>query len=189
MSVFRAWREARALRRRALTYVGRIVAEPDDADVRWLARHATAGDEDHARWELRYARRALGLLVAGRDALDDRTASVVARELTAALNSDRFIAPDKMRVVQQQFNARLQAYGEVLTHRQEGETTGARLGRALLTFAGRGSAPPSQLLAEGGELLGRYLGDANGALRDAFGTASLPEHVPPSTVRRAASSS
>ena len=48
------------------------------------AQNATRGDVDHARWELRYARRALGLIAAQRDALDDRTASVVARELAEA---------------------------------------------------------------------------------------------------------
>ncbi len=83
----RAWREERLLRQRAAAYVRTLSGEPEAADVDGLARDVTRGDVDHARWELRYARRALGLLVAGRDALDDRTASVVARELAASLGA------------------------------------------------------------------------------------------------------
>ena len=83
MPLFARWRAERDLQRKADRYVERLVAEPGDDDVRWLAHAATRGDTDHARWELRYAKRALGLLTAERDALDDRTGSLVARALTA----------------------------------------------------------------------------------------------------------
>jgi hypothetical protein len=60
-------------RRAALTYVQEASVEPDEADVQWLASIVRDGDDDRARWELRYARRASALLVAEREALDDAT--------------------------------------------------------------------------------------------------------------------
>ena len=82
---FGRWRDDRDLQRKADTYVASLMREPAEADVEWLARTATRGDADHARWELRYARRALGLIVAQRDALDDKTGSDVARTLAVAM--------------------------------------------------------------------------------------------------------
>ncbi|MEJ7810498.1 MAG: hypothetical protein WKG32_08845, partial [Gemmatimonadaceae bacterium] len=112
------WRADRALRGRAAAYVGILFEEPRDEDVTWLASHGAGGDADHARWELRYARRALGLLSAERDALDDRTASVVARALASALARDPHVAAGKLRVAERQLNARLRAYGEALGNRE-----------------------------------------------------------------------
>ena len=99
MSFWRRWVEDRSLGAKADQFVASIVAEPEDADVRWLAANGTGGDVDHARWELRYARRALGLHTARRDALDDRTASVVARALSQYLARDPAVAAGKLRVV------------------------------------------------------------------------------------------
>ena len=181
MSFWRQWREDRALRRRAAGYVRELEREPDEADVRWLADHATGGDMDHARWELRYARRALGLIVAERDALDDRTASAVARELQESLARDRHVSAGKLEVARQQLNERLRRYGDALLHRGDG-TSGERLGRALVGFSG--AAPASfGLVSRSGELLGAYVADANESLRRQFGEAHLPEDVPPSAVR------
>ena len=84
MTLFARWRTERDFQRKAEKFVERLLAEPDDEDVRWLAQTATHGDTDHARWELRYARRSVGLITAERDALDDRTGSLVARALDAA---------------------------------------------------------------------------------------------------------
>ena len=183
---WRRWQEDRALRRRAASYIAALQHEPGDDDVRWLATNGTGGDVDHARWELRYARRALGLLAAERDALDDRTASLVARELEAALGRDTNIDATKLGVVAKQFNARLRAYGEALSIRG-GEPTGARLGRALLAFAGVAKDAPEAAVARAGEVLATYLGDANEALRREFGVASLPENVPPSAAQGSSS--
>ena len=96
----RAWTLDRDQRRRAASYVAALCAEPAEEDVAWLSEHGTDCDSDHARWELRYARRALGLLAAQRDALDDRTASLVASELARALANDPAIAPGKIRVTE-----------------------------------------------------------------------------------------
>ena len=183
---WRKWQEDRALRRRAISYISALQQEPADDDVRWLAATGTRGDVDHARWELRYARRALGLLAAQRDALDDRTGSLVAHELAASLGRDANIAAGKLGVAEKQFNDRLRAYAEALAHRG-GEPTGARLGRTLLAFAGVTSDAPAAQVARAGEMLAAYLSDANEALRREFGVASLPENVPPSAAQGSSS--
>lgn len=180
MSWWSEWKQSRALRRNAAAFLRALQVEPKDEDVKWLADRGTRGDQDHARWELRYARRALGLLAAQRDALDDRTASVVARELGAALSSDPMIDASKRPVAQRQLNSRLRAYGEVLTHRDAPESTGTRLGRALFSFTGDSAELSSGDLRRGGDLLATYLEEANEALRREFGMASLPENIPPS---------
>jgi hypothetical protein len=183
IGLWRKWREERLLQRRAAAYVRHLEREPAETDVRWLASEATRGDLDHALWELRYARRALGLLVAERDALDDRTASAVAHALQEALGRDPHVASAKLDVARQQLNSRLRAYGEVLQHRVPGVTSGERLGRTLIGFAG--ALPTGPLVARGGELLAGYVADANEALRREFGVASLPEDLPPSAVQGA----
>src|SRR5687768_5137043 len=123
--IWREWREARALARRVGSYVASVRAEPSDADARWLADAAAKGDIDHARWELRYARRALGLLAAQRDALDDRTPSAIAKELTMTLAREPLVDAAKLEVAERQFNQRLRAYADVLAERREGEPTAA----------------------------------------------------------------
>lgn len=148
--------------------------EPADEDIEWLSEHGTDCDTDHARWELRYARRALGLLAAQRDALDDRTASLVATALAQSLANDRAVAPGKIRMAERQLNARLTAYGDALMNR-EGEGSGWHLGRALLEFAGHRDAARPEIVAHAGDLLARYLGESNTALRKNFGAATLPE--------------
>ncbi|MEO7040385.1 MAG: hypothetical protein ABI446_14035 [Gemmatimonadaceae bacterium] len=168
----RAWTLDRAQRRRATNYVATLFVEPSDEDVEWLSHHGTDCDTDHARWELRYARRALGLLGAQRDALDDRTASLVAAALARELANDRAVAPGKIRMAERQLNARLTAYGDALTNR-EGEGSGWHLGRALLDFAGHRDAARPDIVAHAGDLLARYMGEANAALRKNFGAATL----------------
>ncbi len=169
----RAWTVDRDQRRRAASYVAALFVAPADDDVAWLSEHGTDCDTDHARWELRYARRALGLLAAQRDALDDRTASLVASELARALGNDPAVAPGKIRMAERQLNARLSAYGDALGNRQ-GEGSGWHLGRALLEFAGHRDAPRPDIVAHAGDLLARYLAESNEALRKSFGAASLP---------------
>jgi hypothetical protein len=169
----RAWTLDRDQRRRAASYVAALCEEPAEEDVAWLSEHGTDCDSDHARWELRYARRALGLIAAQRDALDDRTASLVATELARSLANDPAIAPGKIRMAERQLNARLSAYGDALGNR-EGEGSGWHLGRTLLEFAGHRDAVRPNVVATAGDLLARYLGEANAALRKSFGAATLP---------------
>ena len=182
MSFWRRWAVDRSLTAKANDFVAALAAEPAEDDVAWLAANGTSGDLDHARWELRYARRALGLLSARRDALDDRTASVVAHALSDFLSRDPAVAAGKLRVVERQLNERLRAYGEALANR-EGAGAGWHLGRALLEFAGRRDAVPTEVVMRGSELLARYLGEANEALRRSFGAATLPEDSAPASRR------
>jgi hypothetical protein len=181
MSLFARWRAERELQRKAAAFVGELFREPDSADVQWLAGAATRGDIDHAQWELRYARRALGLITAQRDALDDRTASIVAREIAESFARDRNIAAGMLETADRQFNARLSAYRDGLEARAGAPTT-IRMGQTLFAFAGGSFRQPNENIVRAGELLAAYLAEANEALRASFGAAALPENVPPSAL-------
>ena len=181
MTLFARWRSERDFQRKAQRFVQRLLAEPSDEDVRWLAQAATHGDTDHSRWELRYARRSLVLITAQRDALDDRTGSMVARALADATANDPQVAPEMREIAERQFNARLSAYRDALAARA-GAATAARLGQTLFAFAGGSFRQVDEHIARGGDLLGAYLAEANAALRDSFGKVSLPENVPPSAL-------
>lgn len=171
-------------RQSAAGYVAHLVGDPFAGDVAWLSAIMLARDEDHARWELRYARRALGLLVAERDALDDRTPALVADALEAALERDPHVAADKVDVALAQFNVRLSAYREAFRARNPKEAVGLRLGRELLSFS---SAVPKErdlAIAEAATILQRLMSDAAEALRRSFGEAKLPDDLPPSQMAR-----
>lgn len=178
--LFSDYRKARELQRKAEKYVAVLLAEPTPEDVTWLASTATKGDEDHARWELRYARRAVGQLVAQRDALDDRTASLVAQALTAAFESDEHIDRDRFGLVEQQFNARLSAYRDALGAR--GTDASTRLGQTLLAFSGGSFRDIDEKVRRASDIVGAFEREANDGLRSVFGVAALPEHIPPSAV-------
>ena len=180
MVLFQRWRTERTLRRRAGQYVAQIAGEPSAADVVWLAATATRGDEDHARWELRYARRAIGLLVAQRDALDDRTSSVVASVLAEAFERDDRIDDDRRDLAERQFNARLSAYRDALGARVPDGAV--RLGQTLLAFAGGSFREVEANVRRGGDIVAGYAREAHETLRAVFGAAALPENVPPSAM-------
>jgi len=181
LSVFARWRAERELQRKAAAYVITLFREPEAADVDWLAQNATHGDADHARWELRYARRALGLIAAQRDALDDRTASMVAKEIAQAFARDHSIAAGMLETVERQYNARLSAYRDGLASRA-GAPTAVRMGQTLFAFAGGSFRAKDGNIERAGELLAALLAEANEALRASFGAAALPEHIAPSKI-------
>jgi hypothetical protein len=180
MALFQRWRAERTLRRKAEQYVARLAGEPVAADVTWLAGTATRGDEDHASWELRYARRAIALLVAQRDALDDRTSSAVASVLAEAFQNDARIDSDRRDLAERQFNARLSAYRDALGARVPDATV--RLGQTLIAFAGGSFRDADANVRRAGEIVAGYVREANEALREVFGAAALPENVPPSAM-------
>jgi len=186
MRFLRQWRAERLLQRRALQFVERIGVEPEAGDVAWLAATATRGDEDHARWELRYARAAIGLLVAQRDALDDRTASVVGRALSDRFERDERIAGDRRELAERQFNARLSAYRDAFASR--GAPARALPGQTLLAFAGGAFRGADEQVARASAILALYEREANEALRAEFGAAALPENVAPSALLEQADS-
>ncbi len=183
MPLFARWRAERELQRKAAAFVTALFREPDPKDVEWLAGNATRGDVDHAQWELRYARRALGMITAQRDALDDRTASVVAKEMSEAFARDKNVAAGMLDTAERQFNARLSAYRDGLEARA-GAPTPIRMGQTLFAFAGGSFKLQDDNIVRAGELLAAYLAEANVALRGAFGTAALPEDIAPSELAR-----
>ena len=180
--LFRGWRAGWRLKRGAALYVASLFTEPDEGDVAWLGGVGTSGDVDRARWELRYARRALGLLVAERDSLDDRTSSTVAHQLAEATQSDRNVAADMVRLAERQLNERLRTYREVLRTRGAAESTSVRLGRALLRVTNPSSMMTDDAVARAGAILGTYVHLANEMLRKSFGEAALPDDQPPSAL-------
>ncbi len=163
--------------RHAAGYVAALMEEPGSDPVLRLARLGDQ-DPDHARWELRYLRRALGLLLAGRDSLDDRTASLVGRALDRAIEHDPSAAPNMRAVSATQFNARLRVYREVMGQRGPSRTPIGRLGERLLGFAGGRPGQP------GADWCSRWVEEEidrlNELLRLEFGTAELPEDIAPS---------
>ena len=163
-----------------MAYLAVARREPDEQDVAWLADAAANGDRDHARWELRYARLALAVLTAQRDALDDRTGSDAFAVLSGTLREDPRIASAMLELAERQLNDRLSGYREALSARGGSVGSGERLGRVLLAFASDGARSAGAPLARAVELLSGYIAEASEALRSAYGTATLPEHLPPS---------
>jgi hypothetical protein len=175
--------ERRRRRRRAEAVVAHLFEEPREADVLWLADAATGGDTDHARWELRYARRALGMIAAQRDALDDRTGSDIAAAIAAAFAIDPHVSPERRPLAERQFNDRVSTYREALQSR--GGTIGPadKLGRMLLAFASDAARTAGSPLPRAIELMDAYLAEASAALREVYGGApELPEDAKPSDV-------
>ncbi len=171
----------RRRRRRAESVVARLFREPNEADVLWLADAAAGGDTDHARWELRYARRALGLIAAQRDALDDATASDIATAITGAFAIDPHVSPEHRPLAERQFNDRVTTYREALQSR--GGTIGPadKLGRMLLAFASDSARTAGSPLQRAIQLMDSYLVEAGVALRETYGGApELPEDRKPS---------
>jgi len=161
--LFRSFRDDRALLRRSAEYASALMQEPAAADVEWLSTVATRGDTDHAQWELRYLRRALGILVAQRDALDDRTPSEVLRALLHRMQKDQNVDGELIDLAERQFNARLSAYRDAFTSRGHG-TPSIRVAQNLLAFSGGPIRADDPAVKRGAELVSEYLGASNAAL-------------------------
>jgi hypothetical protein len=183
VNLWRRWRDDHALERRSTAVARASLAEPDESDVRWLAERGSDGDEDHARWEWRYARRAFTIIVAQRDALDDRTGSAVAAAVGSMLARDPLIDATKRRVATRQFNDRLAGYSAILRDRDPSTPTSERLARALFAFAGTAEPSPADIV-RGATALSAMLADANATLSLHFGAAELPPDVAPSALAR-----
>lgn len=182
MRLFRSFRDDRALLRKSAAYAAVLMQEPAAPDVEWLSSNATRGDTDHAQWELRYLRRSLGILVAQRDALDDRTHSEVLRALLHRMNKDRNVDADLTDLAERQFNARLSAYRDAFTSRGHG-VPAMRVAQNLLAFSGGPIRSDDPAVQKGAELVSEYLTLANAALTSSFGRAQLPEDVEPSRMK------
>jgi hypothetical protein len=179
MRLFRRFRDNRAMLRRSAAYAAALMQEPSAGDIEWLARDATRGDIDHAIWELRYLRRALGILVAQRDALDDRTPSESLRALVHRMHKDRNVDGGLVELAERQFNARLSAYRDAFTSKGQGSPS-MRVAQNLLAFSGGPIRTDDPAVRQGTEVVRRYLLESNASLRKSFGDATLPEDVAPS---------
>jgi hypothetical protein len=175
VSVFADWRAARERRQRASSYLATLLPEPVESDVRWLS--TMQPDGAIARRELRFARRAIGLIVAERDALDDRTASDVAHELALVIRAEAQRRPEDGRL----WSERWRAYSGALTVRGVAEAPAARLARVLLAGAGV-EQPTTEQHVRATQWVLAARSQANEALRSAFGVASMPEDVKPSAM-------
>jgi hypothetical protein len=165
-------------RRAAQAYVQEASVEPDVSDVEWLAGLVNDGDADRARWELRYARRAAALLVAERDALDDRTGSLVSREMRQALQMDRSVAAGMVAVAERQLGQRLTSTRTAFADRTSGESPDVRVARDLLDRLGVREV--SANVPRAAAIVRRYHESSQESLRRTFGIASVPEDQPPS---------
>jgi len=181
MSFLTDWRLARDRRRRAAVYLGAITQHVVPADVEWLSKIAEGRSAALATRELEFARRALGLIVAERDALDDRTASDVAHELAAVIGSEGRRDSEAGRA----WSERWRAYTGALAARGSAESPAARLARVMLAGVGK-EAPTHEQLVRGTQYILAVRSAANEALITAYGSASLPEDVRPSAVRTVA---
>lgn len=183
MRLFRSFRDDRALLRRSAAYAAALMTEPSPADVEWLAADATRGDVDHAQWELRYLRRSLGILVAQRDSLDDRTPSEALRALIHRMYKDRNVDQALVELAERQFNARLGAYRDAFTSRGVGSPA-MRVAQNLLAFSGGPIRADDPAVKRGTDVVTEYLLAANAALRECYGAAQLPEDIAPSKMVR-----
>ena len=176
MSLIAEWRASRERRQRAERYLSALLSPTDASDIDWLA--SLIGNRDRAILELGLARRAVGLIVAERDALDDQTASDVAHALMAVVDGEARRSPDAGPA----WASRWRAYSAALAVRGQVEAPATRLGRVLLEGAGV-SEPTAESLERATQFIGTHRARANEVLRAVFGVASLPEDVRPSALR------
>ena len=176
MSLIGEWRASRERRQRAERYLSALLAPPDASDVDWLA--GLTGNRDRAVQELVFARRAVGLIVAERDALDDRTASDVAHALTSVIDAEARRSPS----AGPEWASRWRAYTAALALRGQADAPATRLGRVLLEGAGIVDPRP-EALERAAQFIASHRARANEVLRSVFGVASLPDDVRPSALR------
>lgn len=176
MGLIGEWRAARERQRQAECYLRGLRQSSDTADVDWLTM--LTHDRELAERELGFARRAVGLIVAERDALDDRTASEVARAMNDVIDAER----RRSASLANQWLARRKAYAAAMASRGHLEPPMARLGRVLLAGAGIEN-PSSDAVIKATAFVQAARAHANEALRAVFGAASLPEDVRPSAIR------
>jgi hypothetical protein len=177
MGLLGEWRAARERERRARVYLGALLAPPPADDLAWLAAQGGVADVAVAQRELAFARRAVGLIVAERDALDDRTAADVAHALGRVVAAEARRTPASGRA----WAERWRAYVRAMAVRGGGESPAARMARVLLAGAGI-AAPSRQQLGRVAQVVTTMRVEANAALTAAYGAASLPEDVPPSAL-------
>lgn len=178
MGLLAALREQRRRQAMADRYVESLLRAPAADVVAWLAEQGD-GDAARATAELSVAQRAIGLIVAERDALDDQTAADVAHTLNALDAREarqRSAAPTAWR-------ARWREYADALAARATSDPPLRRVARVLLRQVGVTTPDPDQL-AGALEIVTAFRHRANTSLQAAYGAASLPEDRAPSALVR-----
>ncbi|MFO0070499.1 MAG: hypothetical protein ACK55A_00175 [Gemmatimonas sp.] len=176
MGLWADWQAARAQRHRGEMYLNYLLREPDDEAMGWL--FALAPDTPTARREFHFARRAIGLIVAERDALDDRTHADVTHQLAPVLAAEARRAPADGLA----WSERWRAYCAALAVRGTVDSPATRLARVMLSAAGV-EHPDTAGLQRATQFVQETRTAMNEALRHAFGAASLPDDVRPSALR------
>ena len=176
MGLWTDWRAQRERSRRAATYLGQLLRTPGPADGAWL--RSMSVPDAVANRELTFAKRAIGLIVAERDALDDRTASDVAHQLAPVITRESRSTPELGR----EWGERWRSYTAALAVRGSAESPPARLARVLLAGAGV-AEPTAEQLTRATQFVLDTRGAANVVLRDVFGVATLPDDIRPSALR------
>ncbi len=177
------WRGQRAHRQRAEQYVRSLPAQPEAAELAWAT--GLCGEASRARRELGWLRWAVSRLVAERDAMDDRTAAAVVRVMEPLASAEADAAPGDAEGWAERWAQYAAAAGE----RGTATRLPDRLAAVLLRAVGHPVAPSpvaglsAESFARARVVVERYRTESNAALREAFGTVSLPEHVRPSTLR------
>ncbi|AMW05106.1 hypothetical protein GEMMAAP_10300 [Gemmatimonas phototrophica] len=176
MGLWADWQASRARKQRVEVYLNHLVREAEAPTLAWLT--AVCGSADVAARELGFARRAIGLIVAERDALDDQTAADVAHHLAPVVAAESRRHAETGRL----WAERWRSYTAALAVRGSQTTPAARLAKVLLEGAGM-PAPTAEVLAVGTDFVQETRAALNEQLRTAFGAASLPEDVRPSALR------
>lgn len=171
-------REAKRRQEAAERYLAVLLRSGDPDDVRWLSDVAGA-PADTVQRELAFAQRAIALIVAERDALDDRTAADVAHAIDALVAREARTRAGEVDAWMEHWRE----YADALAARGLHEPPLRRIARVLLRRVGVGDPGSAQLVRVVG-IVTRDRMAANEALREAFGTASLPEDRAPSEVWR-----
>lgn len=176
MGMWAQWRAGRDRRRLASRYLDALPRAVAPHDAMWLCDMGVR--EDIARRELAFALRAVALIVAERDALDDRTASDVAHRLAPEIQREFHTNAGTGRA----WDQRWRAYTGALAMRGESATPAARLARVLLGGAGLAAPEPEQVV-RATAFITEARARANESLRLVFGVASLPDDIRPSALR------
>ncbi len=176
MGMLGDWRATRERRRRAASYLHALLPTSDPADLQWLS--ALCGSAPVAERELAFARRALALISAERDALDDQTASDVAHELMAVTDEESRRDAESAAL----WPVRFRGYTDALAVRGVVEAPAMRLAKVLLGGAGL-ATPTAEQISRATQCVQGIRAKANEALRAVFGSASLPDDVRPSAIR------
>lgn len=176
MGLWADWQASRARRHRVQIYLNHLLREPDVPVLEWLA--GLGAHRDLASRELMFARRAVGLIVAERDALDDRTAADVAHQLAPVISAEARRNAEFGRA----WTDRWRSYTAALAVRGNPEAPATRLARVMLGGAGV-IAPDAETVSRATQFIQDTRAALNEQLRTAFGAASLPEDIRPSALR------